>query len=158
MAIDRYLTAFENGTLDERACGHRIRDLAVKLDQLNARQDELAQLTSHTPHPPDPAAIAHLRRHIAEVLTHGTPGQRKAIIETHVAEIRIDGTRLIPVFMIPAADTDEPAETSTDPEFRTMVRVVDRTWQNQNHVSPVQGPIVTVPPVRKRVAEVSQPT
>jgi hypothetical protein len=60
--------------------------------------------------------------------------------------------------MIPTGDSDGPAETSTDPEFRTMVRVVDRTWQNQNHVSQVQGPIVTVPPVRKRVAEVSQPT
>jgi site-specific DNA recombinase len=77
VAIDRYLTAFENGTLDERACGHRIRDLAVKLDQLNARQDELAQLTDHTPNPPDPAAIAHLRRHLADVLTHGTPASAR---------------------------------------------------------------------------------
>jgi len=150
-AIDRYLTAFENGTLDERACGHRIRDLAVKLDQLNARREELTQLTGHAPAPPDPAAIEHLRQHLADVLTHGTPGQRKAIIETHIAEIKIDGTRLVPIFMIPTGNGDGPAETSTDPEFRTMVRVVDRTWQNQNHVSAVQGPVVVVRPVRKRV-------
>jgi site-specific DNA recombinase len=51
-AIDRYLSAFENGTLDERACGHRIRDLTIKLDQLRNRRDELNQLTgSHQPHP-----------------------------------------------------------------------------------------------------------
>jgi hypothetical protein len=131
------------------------RGEAASRPQRAARQDELAQFTGRRPNPPGPAAIAHLRRHLAEVLTHGTPGQRKAIIETHVAEIRIDGTRLIPVFMIPAADTDEPAETSTDPEFRTMVRVVDRTWQNQNHVSAVQGPVVAVRPVRKRVLAVS---
>lgn len=28
---------------------------------------------------------------------------------------------------------------------------VDRTWQNQNHVSPVQGPIVAIRPARRRV-------
>jgi hypothetical protein len=32
---------------------------------------------------------------------------------------------------------------------------VDRTWQNQNHVSAVQGPVVAVRPVRKRVLAVS---
>jgi hypothetical protein len=32
---------------------------------------------------------------------------------------------------------------------------VDRTWQSQNHVSPVQGPVVAVRPVRKRVLAVS---
>jgi site-specific DNA recombinase len=102
------------------------RGEAASLPQRAARQDELAQFTDHRPNPPGPAAIAHLRRHLAEVLTHGTPGQRKAIIETHVAEIKIDGTRLVPVFMIPTGDSDGPAETSTDPEFRTMVRVVGR--------------------------------
>jgi site-specific DNA recombinase len=127
VAIDRYLSAFENDSIDERTCGHRIRDLAVKLDQLKARQEELAQLTCHAPNPPDPAAIEHLRRHLAEVLTHGTPGQRKAIIETHVAEIKIEGTRLVPVFMIPAGNGNGSATTSTDPEFRTMVRVVEPT-------------------------------
>jgi hypothetical protein len=131
------------------------RGEAASLPQRAARQDELAQFTDHRPNPPGPAAIAHLRRHLAEVLTHGTPGQRKAIIETHVAEIKIDGTRLVPVFMIPTGDSDGPAETSTDPEFRTMVRVVDRTWQNQNHVSAVQGPVVAVRPVRRRVLAVS---
>jgi hypothetical protein len=107
------------------AAGRRIRDLAVKLDQLKARRDELAQLTGHQPAPPDPTAIEQLRRHLADVLTHGTPGQRKAIIETHIAEIKIDGTRLIPIFMIPTGDSDGPAESSTEPEFRTMVRVVE---------------------------------
>ena len=100
------------------------RGEAASRPQRAARQDELAQFTGHRPNPPDPAAIAHLRRHLADVLTHGTPGQRKAIIETHVAEIRIDETRLIPIFMIPAGNGNGSATTSTDPEFRTMVRVV----------------------------------
>jgi len=35
---------------------------------------------------------------------------------------------------------------------------VDRTWQNQNHVSAVQGPVVVVRPVRKRVPAISPAT
>ena len=31
----------------------------------------------------------------------GTLGQRKAVMETHIAEIRIDGDRLIPIYRIP---------------------------------------------------------
>jgi len=43
-AIDRYLTAFENGTLDETTCGRRITDLNTQLDQLNQRRAEPLRL------------------------------------------------------------------------------------------------------------------
>jgi hypothetical protein len=32
-----------------------------------------------------------------------------------------------------------------------MVQVVDRTWQNPNHVYAAQGPIVMIDPVQQRV-------
>jgi site-specific DNA recombinase len=51
-AIDRYLTAFENGTLDERTCGHRINDLTAKLGQLKTHRDELDDLVNDLPTPP----------------------------------------------------------------------------------------------------------
>lgn len=44
--------------------------------------------------PPSPKAIERLRRGLIHVLEHGTPGQRKAIIEANIAEIKIDGTCL----------------------------------------------------------------
>ncbi|MBL0888488.1 recombinase family protein [Myceligenerans indicum] len=84
-AIDRYLTAFENGTLDERTCGRRVNDLTVKLDQLKTRHDELRQLCHDLPQLPSPTAIEQLRQDLAHVLRHGTPGQRKAVIETRVS-------------------------------------------------------------------------
>jgi len=118
---------FENGTLDERTCGNRIRDLTTKLDQLRVRHDDLTELVHTQPSPPSPAAIEQLRRDLAHIVATGTPGQRKAIIETHIAEIKIEGTNLIPVFMIPTND-EGPAETSADPStttFRTLVRVVE---------------------------------
>jgi site-specific DNA recombinase len=116
-AIDRYLTAFENGALDERTCGHRIRDLTVKIDQLKTRQTELTELIDAEPTPPSPEAIEYAREALTAALNSGEPAQRKAVIEEHVAEIKIDGTRLISVFMIPTGDA----------ELRTMGRVVDPT-------------------------------
>ncbi len=129
-AIDRYLTAFENGTLDERICGHRIKDLTVKLDQLKTRHDELRRLCHDLPPLPSPKAIERLHRDLAHVLSNGTPGQRKAVIETHVAEIKIQGSALIPVYKIPIEHLDQEgegsAETPADPEFRTTRHVVGR--------------------------------
>ncbi|GHJ45280.1 hypothetical protein Cs7R123_26220 [Catellatospora sp. TT07R-123] len=79
---------------------------------------------------PSPKAIERLRQELADVLHHGTPGQRKAVIETHVAEIKIQGSTLTPVYKIPLEqldqDNDGPVDFSTDPSFRTMVRVVGR--------------------------------
>jgi site-specific DNA recombinase len=140
-AIDRYLAAFENATLDERTCGHRVRDLTAKIHQLKARRDELEELTQAGPNTPSPRAIAELRSRIAHVFAHGTPGQRKAIIESHVDHIKIDGTQLIPFFRVPTSHGEQPtddegsAETSTDPlldegcqptapQFRTMQQLV----------------------------------
>jgi len=133
-AIDRYLTAFENGTLDERTCGHRIGDLTTRLGQLKTHRDELNHLVDHLPTTPSPQAIERLQRQLAHVLRHGTHGQKKAVIEAHVAEIKIEESQLILVFKIPTSqDTgqdpendDGPDDESTDPEFRTMVRVVGR--------------------------------
>jgi site-specific DNA recombinase len=124
-AIDRYLTAFENETLDERTCGSRVRDLSAKLDQLKIRKAELAELIHTQPEPPNAQAIEQLRRELGQVLAHGTPGQRKAVIEEHVAEIKIQGDQLIPIFMIPT-NGQGPADTPTDPAFRTSVHVVGR--------------------------------
>jgi site-specific DNA recombinase len=133
-AIDWYLTAFENGTLDERACGHRVRDLTIKLDQLGARRDELIEQAAVPLAAPSARAIQRLRDDLAAVFAHGTPGQRKAVIETHVAAIKIDGNRLIPIFKIPIGNDHGPAETSTDPGVRTTHHVVDLMAPYSNHL------------------------
>jgi len=72
----------------------------------------------------DTEAVDHVT-----MLQHGTPGQRKAVIENHVAEIKIQGSKLTPVYKIPIEhldqDNDGPVDESTGPSFRTMVRVVE---------------------------------
>jgi hypothetical protein len=56
-------------------------------------------------------------------------GQRKEIIETHIAEIKIEDGQLLPIFKIPAEHderpADEPADREPDPTFRTMAHVVE---------------------------------
>ena len=106
--IDRYLDAFENGSLDEQTCGRRVRDLNVKIDQLRARRDALEENEEVQPSAED---IDQTRRELEEVLANGENGERKEIINAHVAEIKINGHELIPVFMIPA-------------RFRTLGQVV----------------------------------
>ena len=81
-----------------------------------------------------PRAIRRLRDNLATAFVHGTPGQRKAIIETHVSEIKIDGDRLIPIFKIPTRRETGPAETPTDPGVRTTHHVVGRTRRRANRV------------------------
>ncbi|WP_084599775.1 recombinase family protein [Actinoplanes subtropicus] len=113
-AIDRYLTAFENGTLDETTCGRRVTDLTTQLDQLHQRRAELTEATV-LPRAPDAAEIERIHRHLTDVLNSGTLGQRKAVMETHIAEIRFDGDRLVPIYRIPAD------------AFRARGQVVGRT-------------------------------
>jgi site-specific DNA recombinase len=99
-AIDRYLAAFENGSLDENTCGRRITDLTAQLEQLDHRRAELTE-AAVAPQTPDPDEIERIHDHLADILDSGTVGQRKHIMETHIAEITFDGDLLIPHDRVP---------------------------------------------------------
>jgi site-specific DNA recombinase len=111
-AMERYLTAFETGALDADTCGQRVRDLKIRLERLTHRRDDLEHALNTAPGKPSQKAVDQLRRDLAHVFRHGTPGQRKALIEANIAEIHFEGDRLIPVFKIPEEAT-RPVEEST---------------------------------------------
>ena len=46
-------------------------------------------------------------------MRHGTPGQRKALIEVNINEVLIDGDRIVPVFKVPETAIEPAKETST---------------------------------------------
>jgi site-specific DNA recombinase len=60
------------------------------------------------------------------VLRRGTPGQRKAIIETHIAEIKIRDGLIGPVFKLPRPDTPDPSAGTTGTTQQTTVRAMVR--------------------------------
>jgi len=125
-AIGRYLAAFEQGSLSADLCGERVRDLKIRLERLARRRDDLEHALTTAPGKPSRQAIDTLRSDLAHVVHHGTPGQRKALIEENVAEIQFEGDRLIPVFKIPEEAT-EPVENSTGSSVvRAMEPVVRR--------------------------------
>ena len=128
-AIDRYLTAFEKGTMSDTTCAPRIADLEAKIIQLEARRERLTDLISTEPTAPGPNVIEALRRRIRQTIAHGTPAQRKELIEAMVTEIRIEAGAVYPIFLLPGPEDETPTDTTSAGEegtpVRTMVRSVE---------------------------------
>lgn len=128
--IAKYHDAFEAGTMDDITCGPRLVQLRGEIAKLTARRQEVSDTINHLPQAPPPATIDRIRAHLADIITAGTPAERKAMIEALVAEIRITGNQAIPVFKIPEPDQtlpgDPTAATESNPPVRTMVRSVGR--------------------------------
>lgn len=131
-AIDRYLTAFERGTMDEELVADRLTELRAKTKQLRVRQDELTLALDDEPTALEPATLVAVADHIAEIITSGTHNQIKALVEALVAKVTITGPdRLIPVFRIPQPRNNRaapalPAETAPNGVVRTMTNLVGR--------------------------------
>jgi site-specific DNA recombinase len=122
-AIDRYHTAFENGTMDDATAGPRITELRHKITQLTARRDDLSAGLDAEPAPPPPGTIDQLRAYLHHAITAGTSGERKRAIEALVAEIRITQEgKVIPMFKIPtkrhAIHVPESTASTTTPGSR----------------------------------------
>src|SRR5207248_480078 len=128
-AIDRYLDAFENRTLDADQLAERVGKLNDRHKQLRQRRDELRIQLDSQPVMPDQATLAEVSHHISEIITSGTNNQRKALIEALVAHIKITGPdRIVPVFRIPQPEHEEEAETGIPVPtsgVRTMTHLVE---------------------------------
>jgi site-specific DNA recombinase len=122
-AIDRYLTAFENGTLDPEDLAGRLAhsrtDPGSKPGGVPCSQVNLPPLPRCRP----PAALRQVADHISEGILAGSHNQRKALIEALVAQVKITGPgRIVPVFRIPQPAADTAAEAT-----RTMARTATQT-------------------------------
>jgi site-specific DNA recombinase len=114
-AIERYLSAFEAGTLSEVQYGKRLEQLAAKVSELRARREELVVAMEHASlKAPDPEELAALRRQIEKSLKTGAVPARKALLQALVHEIRVDGRdRVVPWFRVPGG---------AHPKVRTLAR------------------------------------
>lgn len=117
-AIDRYLTAFENGILDETTVGQRIQNHADKARQLRARRAELADLIAEAPTAPTPADIDGLRDQLTHLIRHGNPAQVKAALHGLIHQIRITGPRhAVPYFFVPTVTPTSPVPPGHSPHL-----------------------------------------
>ena len=112
-AIERYLSAFETGTLSEAQCGKRLEGLAAKVRDLRERREELvAPMELASARAPDAGEIAAMRRHIVQAFTDGAVPARKALLQALVHEIRVEGRdRVVPWFRVPGG---------ADPKVRAL--------------------------------------
>ncbi len=109
-AVDRYLTAFEKGTLDDEdpEVQARLTKLKSQSKQLRSRKAEIEYDLEQPPIPLAGPDIAKIRAEIAEILTHGNHRARKALFEALIDEIEIQSVAsVIPRFRIPTHSTDQ---------------------------------------------------
>ncbi|WP_076818850.1 recombinase family protein [Pseudofrankia asymbiotica] len=140
-AIDRYLSAFERGTLDEETLATRLAALRTKQKQLRRRQTELTAQIDDEPVMPPRATLSKIANHIDTIIEVGTDLQRKALVEALIHEVKILGPgRFQPVFRVPRLEPTEataaalPATTPPKGAVRTMPNMVGRA-----RLEPVTG-------------------
>ncbi|MDT3445112.1 MULTISPECIES: recombinase family protein [unclassified Pseudofrankia] len=132
-AIDRYLSAFERGTLDEETLATRLAALRIKQKQLRRRHTELTAQIGDEPVMPPRATLRKIANHIDTIIEVGTDLQRKALVEALIDEVKILGPgRLQPIFRVPRPEPTEaataalPATTPSKGTVRTMPNMVGR--------------------------------
>ncbi len=108
-AVERYLLAFEAGTLPEAQCGERVRTLTAKAADLRVRREELVVLLDESRlQAPTEQELADARAEIRKVRANGDAPARKAVLQNLVHEVRADSRQVItPTFRVP---TPTPVE------------------------------------------------
>jgi site-specific DNA recombinase len=126
-SIDRYLQAFEAGTLPEAACAHRIRGLREQSIALGRHRDELDEVFDSPAVPPTPGELSELASRVREAVETGAPAIVKELLRTLIHEIRVESRRAIrPVFRVPEGTANRKA-------VRAKVQSVDLLGAYSNH-------------------------
>ncbi len=121
-ATERYLHAFERGTMPEDICAPRLQALSTRAGQLKTRLADLVAKTEQAAlSAPDPAALDHLRVQLTHAIASDSRQHLKALLAALVHEVRVEGPNTVrPVFKIPAA-----APTTDSPAVREPSRMVE---------------------------------
>ena len=101
-ALERYLMAFEAGTMSEAHCAPRVEKLAGKLTDLRNRRQELAHAVEGGEVPvPTAAELAQVRNLLRRAIKNGPTNVRKALVQELVHEVRVRGRDAIyPTFYV----------------------------------------------------------
>ena len=109
-ALDRYLQAFENGSMPADVCGPRVEELNGRLAALDARRAELAHDRESFTAP----TAEELEQHVAqveEVIEHGDRHKIKLVLQAYVNEITVESRdALYPSFAIPVSPPEGQME------------------------------------------------
>ena len=121
-AIDRYLHAFENGTMTPATCGPRLDALTRQRDELTGHRTALAeQLATTTTELPSRKQLAAYAAQIREDLTGGTTATRKHALAALVNRVEIHPAReATPWFNVPT-QTPRPKTGAQAVRMRSQI-------------------------------------
>jgi site-specific DNA recombinase len=137
-AIERYLGAFEAGTLTEAQCGTRLSKLGTKVSDLRSRREELmTAMDQASAEVPTDAELTALRAHIDDALANGAIPARKALLQALVYEVRVESRdKVVPWFRVRGG---EPKKV------RALGGKSPPASQNANLDPVVEGPAIILP-------------
>jgi len=121
--VDRYLTDYEDNTIDRDTVARRIDKISEEIRHLRHRRDEVTYLLDVSADEPDGAHLIQLRDRVTEIINTGAAPARKAICEALIAEVRLNATATVtPVFRVPLTSADARAILGTS--FRASEKAV----------------------------------
>jgi site-specific DNA recombinase len=130
-AIERYMHAFESGSITEDMFGTRVRDLGNKVRTLRSRHAELSEAAEEADrNPPTDAAIEALRQELEAEIKRGSDERRKAIAQAFVSDLVVEERDTIqPTFYVrgelPPGISGATGEPPSDEKgFRAMTPTV----------------------------------
>ena len=115
---ERYLLAFERGSLPEEACGERLRTLGEQQQQLASRWEQVqTALQAAEPAQLDLPSVAELQQLITDGLPGCTAAERKHFLGQLIEQIEVGGRDWIkPTLRLPVRiQTEEVERTGIEP-------------------------------------------
>ncbi len=130
-AIERYVHAFESGTVSDDMFGPRVRELGDRAGTLQARHNELTEAAiAAAADPPTQADLDALRAELDDMICHGSDTHRKAIAQTFVKRLLVQEPGVIqPTLLVrgglPAEITGDTEKTAPNGASRAVTTVVE---------------------------------
>jgi site-specific DNA recombinase len=109
-AIDRYLRAFEAGSMSDTLCAPRLVELSERRTELTARRNELAgQIRASTPQLPSAAQLRVTSEQLRRAMNNGSPDVVKQVIDELVDRVDISHDKqALPYFRVPNENRPGP--------------------------------------------------
>jgi site-specific DNA recombinase len=102
-AIERYLLAFEAGTLPEATCSKRLDAIAERAVELRARRVDLSAALEDEPRAPSEGQLAKVRKLILKAMKEGSMAERKVLMNALVHEVTVTSRAdVVPLFRFPS--------------------------------------------------------
>lgn len=130
VAVERYMAAFERGTLPDEAFGDRVRELGLKARTLRAREAQLSEIDEADGDADlTVASLETMRRYLKVIAEHAPEDIRKTVAQAFVKSLRVDGpTQVTPTYRIIGARPDslacEPVFGDDETSVRAMTSLV----------------------------------